>query len=187
MRKILTIYERNWETDRKVNSQLIVDFDFENAIATEKLDGMNIRVTIRNGVVVRSEKRRNPGKLQKQQGIIDPWYVDIDEHSSQDKWLVNAIRNTNFSDVPDGEWPGEAIGTNIQGNPLKLEGNKVFLFSLPTWRQKICLENVPTSFEDLRAYLKSQKSSIGSDCLIEGIVWHHPNGDMVKIKRRDFM
>ena len=48
MHKIRTIFDRNWESDRKVNSKLIVtDFDFSKAIATEKLDGMNVRITVR--------------------------------------------------------------------------------------------------------------------------------------------
>ncbi|MEL7421934.1 MAG: DUF5565 family protein [Bacteroidota bacterium] len=186
MRKILTIFDRNWDTDRKVNTQLIVDFDFANAVATEKLDGMNIRVTVRNGTVVRSEKRRNPSKEQKQNGIVDPWYVDIDTNTSQDKWLVDAISNTDFSAVPDGEWSGEAIGKNIQGNPLNLSNNQVFLFSLPSWRERIQLEDAPYTHAELVQYLNSRKSAVGEDCLMEGIVWHHPNGDMVKIKRKDF-
>ncbi len=186
MRKISTIFERNWETDRKVNSQLIVDFDFANAIATEKLDGTNIRVTVRNGIVVRSEKRRNPSKLQKQNGIVDPWYVDIDEQSSENKWMVAAIKNTDFSGVPDGEWPAEAIGKNIQGNPLNLEGHQVFIFSLPSWRDRIQLSDAPYTYAELREYLNTKQSSIGNNCLMEGVVWHHPDGSMVKIKRKDF-
>lgn len=39
MRKIKIIFDRNWETDRKVNAKLVVDFDFAEATATEKLDG----------------------------------------------------------------------------------------------------------------------------------------------------
>lgn len=186
MRKILTIFDRNWKTDRKINTKLIVDFDFENAIATEKLDGTNIRVTVRNGIVVRSEKRRNPSKIQKQKGIVDPWYVDIDEYSSHDKWMVDAVKNTDFSSVPDGEWSAEAIGKNIQGNPLNLENNQIFIFSLPSWRDKIQLHDAPHSFLELKDYFNTKKSIIGNDCLMEGIVWHHPNGRMVKIKRKDF-
>lgn len=186
MRKISTIFERNWETDRKVNAQLIVDFDFEHAVATEKLDGTNIRVTVRNGIVVRSEKRRNPSKQQKQAGIVDPWYVDINEHSPEDKWMMAAINGTDFSAVPDGEWPAEALGKNIQGNPLQLEGNQVFIFSLPDWRERILLTDAPHTFSELREYLNTKKSCVGNDCLMEGVVWHHPDGSMVKIKRKDF-
>ena|SRR5688572_19260046 len=50
--------------------------------ATEKLEGTNIRVILRAGRVVRVEKRRNPSKLQKQQGIIDGWYVDAEESAN---------------------------------------------------------------------------------------------------------
>ncbi len=187
MRKILTIFDRNWETNRKVNSNLIVDFKFDEAVATEKLDGMNIRLTIRNEAVVRVEKRRNPSKLQKQKGITEPWYLDADESSTQDKWIFDAVKNTDFSKVIDGEWSAEAIGKNIQGNPLGLENNQVFLFSLPSWKERLILKDVPTTFEELKTYLMTQKSIIGNDAFIEGIVWHHPNGDMVKIKRKDFI
>ena len=186
MRKILTIFDRDWDKDRKVVPQFIVDFAFEEAVATEKLDGTNIRITIRKGTVVRVEKRRNPSKVQKQQGITEPWYVDADTYDNADKWIFDAVKNTDFVDVPDGEWSAEAIGPNIQGNPLNLDKNQVFIFSLPDWRAKITLTDVPTEFEALQTYLSQQKSSVGNDCLMEGIVWHHPNGDMVKIKRKDF-
>lgn len=186
MRKILTIFDRNWDSNRKVNEKLIVDFDFENAIATEKLDGMNIRLTIRNGQVVRVEKRRNPSKDQKKIGIVDPWYVDAISTASEDKWIFDAVENTDLTKVPDGEWSAEAIGKNIQGNPLSLDGNQVFIFSLPEWRAKITFDTVPFTFDELHKFFENQKSLIGNDVPIEGIVWHHPNGDMVKIKRKDF-
>ncbi|MFK8104105.1 MAG: DUF5565 family protein [Saprospiraceae bacterium] len=186
MKKIMTIFDRNWDTDRKVNAKLIVDFDFSAAIATEKLDGMNIRLTIRQAAVVRVEKRRNPSKIQKAKGITEPWYVDADLDNSQDKWIFDAVKNTDFSEVKDGEWSAEAIGENIQGNPLNLDKNIVFIFSLPELKDKITLSNVPTEFNALKEYLATQKSVIGQDTLIEGIVWHHPDGRMVKIKRKDF-
>lgn len=186
MKKIKTIFDRNWEGNRKVNQQLAVEFNFEEAVATEKLDGMNIRVTVRQGTIVRVEKRRNPSKKQKQAGITEPWYVDAHEDDPADKWIFDAVQHTDFTAVPDGEWSGEAIGPSIQGNPLQLEQHQVFLFSLADWRKKITLEDAPHTYDALQAYLATQKSAIGNDCLMEGIVWHHPNGTMVKIKRKDF-
>lgn len=124
MKKIKTIFDRDWDGNRKVIDKLIVDFDFANAIATEKLDGTNVRVTVRNNEFVRLEKRFNPTKIQKHNGITEPWYIDADEYSPQDKWIFDAVRNTDFSQVPDGEWSGEAVGKNIQGNPLNLENNR---------------------------------------------------------------
>ena len=100
---------------------------------------MNVRVTIRSGTCVRLEKRRNPDKIQKHKGIIEPWYVDA-SISSEDKWLNDALANTDLSKLPDGEWSGEALGKNIQGNSLNLENNRIVFFSLG---QAPVFENVP--------------------------------------------
>ena len=188
MEKIPTIFDRNWEGNRKINPQLNVsNFDFTNAIATEKLDGTNVRVTVRNETVVRLEKRRNPNKEQKKQGIKEPWYVDANELDKADMYLFDAVKNTNFSNVPDGEWSAEALGEKIQGNPLNLEGHTLFIFSLDTWKQKIIFENVPTDFEALKVWLPAQKSLFGNNCNIEGLVWHNlQTGEMCKIKVKDF-
>lgn len=186
MRKIQTIFVRNVENGGQIENRH-VSTDLENilktGIATEKLDGMNIRVTVRNHTVVRVEKRRNPDKIQKYKGITEPWYVDASE-SSEDKWIMDAVNNTDFSEIPDGEWSGEALGTNIQGNPLNLPTNRIVFFSL---NQAPIFEDVPTSFEELKAWLPVQKSKYGVDCGIEGIVWHLPDGDMYKIKTKDFL
>ena len=188
MEKIPTIFDRNWEGDRKVNEKLVVtDFDFANAVATEKLDGTNIRVTVRNHFVVRVEKRRNPSKEEKAKGIVEPWYVDASPSDSADKYVFEAVENTDFSDVPDGEWSAEALGEKVQGNPLNLKGHTLFIFSLESWRNKITYENVPTDFKGLKEWLPKQKSKFGADCGIEGIVWHNKiDGSMCKIKVKDF-
>lgn len=96
---------------------------------------------------------------------------------------MDAVRNTDFSAIPDGEWSGEAIGKNIQGNPLNLDKNVVVFFSLG---QAPVFENVPTTYDELKVWLPAQKSKFGNDCGIEGIVWHCANGDMYKIKVKDF-
>lgn len=189
MQKIPTIFDRDWEGNRKVVNQLLVpDFDFTNALATEKLDGMNVRVTVRNQTVVRLEKRRNPNKVQKQQGIVDPWYVEANEQDKADAYLFQAVKQTDFTDVPDGEWSAEALGEKIQGNPLNLKGHQLFIFTLPSWKQKVAFDNVPVNFDDLKAWLPNQKSLFGQDCGIEGVVWHDLNtGSMCKIKVKDFI
>jgi hypothetical protein len=183
MRKIKTIFVRNAENGGKIIDEYAVDTSvFVNAKATEKIDGTNIRVTVRNHTVVRVEKRRNPDKIQKHKGIIEPWYVDASD-SAEDKWIMEAVRGTDFSEIPDGEWSGEAVGQNIQGNPLNLDSHKVVFFTL---NQAPIFENVPTDYEGLKKWLPEQKSKYGNNCGIEGIVWHCANGDMVKIKTKDF-
>lgn len=186
MRKIKTIFDRDWEGNRKVVDKYTNGFTpdiLDGAVATEKLDGTNIRATIRNGECVRLEKRRNPDKIQKQKGITEPWYVDADQYSPEDKWIYDALKNTDLSKLPDGEWSGEALGKNIQGNPLNLEDNRIVFFTL---NQAPVFEDVPTDFEGLKQWLPEQKSQYGNDCGIEGIVWHTADGDMFKIKVKDF-
>jgi len=183
MNKIQTIFERDWNGDRTVIDELAVNFDFLNAVATEKLDGMNVRLTVRNHMLVRLEKRRNPSKIEKAKGIEDPWYVDADEYGPEDKYLYDAAKNTDLSDIADGEWSGEALGPNIQGNTLNLVSHRVVLFSCG---KAPVLFNVPTDYEGLKKYLQSEGSTYGNDAPLEGIVWHGKDGSMVKIKTKDF-
>ncbi len=185
MRKIPTIFDRNWEGDGNITTEYfqgITPETFEGALATEKIDGTNVRLTIRNHTVVRVEKRRNPSKLEKAKGLIDPWYTDASE-SAEDKHIMSSVRGRDYSDTPDGEWSAEAVGPNIQGNPLNLEKNTVVIFSIG---EAPIFENVPTSYEGLKEWLPKQKSLYGNNCGIEGIVWHCRDDSMMKIKTKDF-
>jgi len=94
------------------------------------VDGTNVRLTVRNHQLARLEKRRNPTKLQKAKGMIDPWYIDANEFGPEDKHIWEAARNTGLADVPDGEWSGEAIGPKIQGNELRLRGEVTFYLTM---------------------------------------------------------
>lgn len=182
MEKIKTIFERNWDGNKGVINKAIIE-DFSGAIATEKLDGTNVRATIRTGNCVRLEKRRNPDKIQKHKGIQEPWYVDASAYEAEDKWIYDALKNTDLSELPDGEWSGEALGPNVQGNPLRLDKNIIVFFTLG---QAPVFEDCPTTFEDLRSWLPLQKSRYGNDCGIEGIVWHKNGKSFGKIKVKDF-
>lgn len=186
MRKIKTIFERNWEGDGAITREYTEGVSpdmLAGCTATEKLDGQNVRLTVRNHTLVRLEKRRNPSKLEKAKGIEEPWYMDADEFAPNDKYMWEAARNTDLSNIPDGEWSGECLGKNVQGNPLNLSDNRVVLFSCGL---APVFENVPTTYDELKEWLPAQKSKYGNDCGIEGIVWHSPDGDMFKIKTKDF-
>jgi len=77
MEKIPTLFERD-ESFKVVNRPKVECswvFDGEG-VGTEKLDGTNIRLTVRSGQLVRVEKRRNPSKVHKQQGIV-PFNLDV--------------------------------------------------------------------------------------------------------------
>ena len=88
-----------------------------------------------------------------------------------DKWHVEA-----YSRHPKGLPPGtyELVGPKIGGNPYRLTRHELWRHGKPTLKVQ-----PPTDFDGLKAYLWDRPT-------IEGIVWHHPDGRMCKIKRRDF-
>ena len=184
MRKIPTIFKRDWNTRLVVNEVAsCCEWVFAcEGIATEKLDGTNVRLTVRGGAAVRVEKRRNPTKTQKSMGIIDPWYVDANADAPEDKWILQAAINTSVGSWPDGEHSCEALGPKIQGNPLGLIAHRCVPFNLSPVRHP----DVPRTFEGLREWLGTADSLFSPGHAIEGIVFHHPDGRRAKIKRKDF-
>ncbi|MCG6498467.1 RNA ligase family protein [Kitasatospora sp. A2-31] len=183
MEKIPTLFERDADfrvVDRP-RPECAWVFDGEGA-PTEKLDGTNVRLTVRGGHLVRVEKRRNPSKLQKQQGITDGWYVDTAEDAAEDRWILAAARNTDVTAWPDGEHSCEALGPRIQGNPLDLDDHRCVPFNL----EVPVYQDVPRSYAGLRDFLTGLDSRFAPGTLAEGIVFHHPDGRRAKIKRKDF-
>jgi len=183
MEKIPTLFDRG--DDFKVVDSVRAGCEWVVAgdgVPTEKLDGTNIRLTVRMGTVVRVEKRRNPTRVQKQRGIKDGWYVDAFEADRADRWIFEAVRGTDTREWPDGEHPCEALGPKIQGNPLHLPSHVCVPFNLEVPR----LEDAPRDFTGLRDYLARLESRYAGEALAEGIVFHHPDGRRAKIKRKDF-
>jgi len=210
MQKILTLFERHQNGAKKGGVTPTIKLppryglghapiELSIAIATEKLDGTNVRVTVRNHMVMRIEKRCNPSKEQKRIGIIEPWYTDVQIDDPADRHIRRAVAHTNIDNVPDGEWSGEAIGPKIQGNPLNLESPRVVFFTLgqaptlPDVPQYTLTDNITITdsinnfYCRLREYLRTAETRVegGTGCM-EGIVWVLPGGEMLKIKRKDF-
>jgi len=76
----------------------------------------------------------------------------------------------------------EALGPNIQGNPLGLEQHLCVPFNLeiPKYGE------IPRSYTSLRQALAELPSKFSPQHHAEGIVFHHPDGRRAKIKRKDF-
>ncbi|GAB2518137.1 hypothetical protein [Nocardia heshunensis] len=183
MEKIPTLFERDDRFKVVDRPRTACDWVFAGeGVATEKLDGTNIRLTVRSGNVVRVEKRRNPSKEQKQAGIVDGWYVDAHEDLAEDKWILAAADNTDVSGWPDGEHSCEALGPRIQGNPLGLDEHRCAAFNL----HPPVIPDAPRTYAELRAFLADFDSVFAPGHLAEGLVFHHPDGRRAKIKRKDF-
>lgn len=184
MEKIPTLFKRceDGKVSDEVNPTCLWVFNGEG-VPTEKLDGTNVRLTIRSGELVRLEKRRNPSKEQKERGIHDGWYVDADNGDPSNCWIVQAAGYTDVASWPDGEHSCEALGPGIQGNPLGLEKNVCVPFNLspPCFTGPIF-----PMFTSLRERLQMLSSVYAPGHMAEGIVWHHPDGRRAKIRRKDF-
>jgi hypothetical protein len=132
--------------------------------ATVKLDGTNVKVE--NG---RPFKRQKP----KERDYDDAAYVPCDRANPADRWAWEA-----FDAGHDGDGIYELVGPKIQGNPQQHVAHTLVRVVPPT-NERIAITNGPErTFTGLRNWLTEHP--------IEGLVFHHPDGRMAKIKRRDF-
>jgi len=183
VKKIPTMFERDWEGDRsrvldRVNPVCQWVFDGEG-VATRKLDGACCR--IRAGVLYKRRELR--------EGDVPPpnfETLSFDEETKktvgwvpvgdgpEDRWFREAFYALE-TNVGSTEGTYELIGPKVNGNP---EGARVHVLAKHGLLLAGPLDNVPRSFEGLRAWFKDRD--------VEGVVFHHPDGRMAKIKKRDF-
>lgn len=181
MKKIITLYQRNYETDRLVRNEVVEGAEWVvngEGIATQKIDGTSCMVKD-NKLYKRYEVKKEKTPPQnfipateidqitgKQQGWVEVGW------GNEDKWHREALLTNDPDNVnlPDGTY--ELIGEKIQGNPEKVIG-----YQLEKHGIRI-LEDAPREYDKLKEWFASKD--------IEGVVWWHPDGRMVKIKKKDF-
>jgi hypothetical protein len=197
MQKIISLFARNYDGDRLVRDEIVPGAEWVIAgegVATIKYDGTCCM--IRGGKLYKrydaKKGKTPPAGFEPGQDAPDPvtghwpgWLLVGD--GPEDKWHREAWQNGTpwcFSDdfavlfyrlvsPPDGTY--ELCGPSVQGNP---EG--FYQHALVPHGAAI-LPDAPRDFAALRAYLADPNRAS-----IEGIVWHHPDGRMVKIKAKDF-
>jgi len=173
MRKIPTLFERNFETWLAYD-KVTKGCDWVTkgeGVATRKYDGT--ACLVKNGILFKRYDCKKDRPLPKFgspcQSEPDPetghwpWWIPL---SKYDKWHMAAF----VGDEPNGTY--ELCGPKINGNP---EGFGVH--NLVCHDSEECVD-CPRAFEAIKEYLKDKD--------IEGIVWHRENGDMCKIKKKDF-
>lgn len=177
MRKIISLFHRNYDTDRLVRDEVTPGAEWVIAgegRATRKWDGTCCM--IRDGRLFKRYEVK-PGKQPPTD--FEP-ANDVDEVTGkqqgwlpvgdgpEDRWHREAFDTS----LPDGTY--EMIGPKVQGNAEGVERHMLIKHGC----QMLGGDIVPRDFNGLKQWLATQD--------VEGIVWHHPDGRMVKIKGRDF-
>ena len=182
MKKIPTIFERDWDGDRsrvldKPHPVCNWVFDGEG-VATVKLDGTCCMV--RDGKLY---KRRELGQHHKTPLHFELVSTDHDTgkrvgwlpvHAGpEDQYHLEAFR----ADLPDGTY--ELVGPKIQGGVEKrYKQHHLVAHNDPYLVVDRWFNDPPRTFSGLLEWFKDKD--------IEGLVFHHPDGRMAKIKKRDF-
>lgn len=174
MKKIISLYARNYDGDHMVRDEIVTGAEWVisgEGIATLKHDGTSCMV--RDGKLY----KRREIKPNQQAPVDFELETSDDVTGKKTGWVpvVNTPDNQYHLEAfkgnePDGTY--ELMGPRIQGNIEKLDKHVL----LP--HGGVILNDVPRSFSELKEYMK--------DFVGEGVVWHHPDGRMVKIKRKDF-
>jgi hypothetical protein len=182
MQKIISLFKRNYDGDHLVRDEVVEGAEWVlrgEGVATRKYDGTCCRM--------------KEGKLYKRYDLIggktpplgfepaqdpDPisghwpgWILVGD--GKEDKWFREGFaRSSSFYDEPLPNGTYELVGPKVNGNPENYEFHELIPHGEDVWF------HVPRSFNELREFFGLHN--------IEGIVWHHPDGRMVKIKKKDF-
>jgi hypothetical protein len=178
MRKIPTIFIRDWNGDRsrvlpEPNPECAWVFACEG-VATQKFDGTCCM--IRGGTLYKRRELR-PGDT----APPDFEEVQLDDETGKRVGWVPVGRG------PDDRWHREAfavaeVWTNGTYELLgpKVQGNIEYRarHELVAHAAAQIFDDAPRTFEGLKVWLSTRD--------IEGIVWHHTDGRMAKIKKRDF-
>lgn len=190
MKKIISLFQRNYDGDRLVRNEVTPGAEWVLAgegVATRKWDGSCCM--IRDGKLFKRYEVK-PGK--KPPEGFEP-ATELDENTGKTQgWL--AVGNG-----PDDRWHREAFGIAMavesqlvsgaimcskNDGTYELCGPKIngnadgFQFHVLVKHGGQKCPGCPRDFDLLKAFFEAND--------IEGIVWHHPDGRMVKIKAKDF-
>jgi hypothetical protein len=177
MKKIVSLFARDYDGNRQVFDSIVPGAEWVRAgegLPTVKIDGTSCHV--KDGKLfkrydVKKDKIPPAGFVPAQDPdpVTGHWpgWLEVGE-GPEDKWHREAF----VGEFDDGA-TYELIGPKVQGNPYKKE--RYELIKHGSW---VFDAEPPRTFEELKKWF--------AENVVEGIVWHRDNGDMVKIKRRDF-
>lgn len=180
MQKIISLFQRNYDGDRLVRDEVTPGAEWVingEGVATRKWDGACCK--IEKGKLFKRYDAKH-GKTppagfvaaQEPDPITGHWpgWLEVG-NGPEDKWFREGFMNTPTDNlIIDGTY--ELVGPRINGNRDRFEKHILVLHG--DW----IVEDVPRTLIGLKEWF------VGVD--FEGLVWHHPDGRMVKIKGKDF-
>jgi hypothetical protein len=183
MKKIISLFKRDYggESPKGLGNRLCYNEVVEGAewviagegIATQKWDGTCCM--IRSGRLYKrydAKHGKTPPQNFEPAQDADPvtghWpgWIPVGD-GPEDRWHREALAAN--PDLQNGTY--ELVGPRIQGNPENINEHRLF-------RHGVNLLDAPRTFDGLRDFFLAHD--------MEGIVWHHPDGRMVKVKAKDF-
>lgn len=177
MKKIPTLFVRNPDDRRYVTSEVNPGCEWVTegeGVATRKYDGTCVLLDHEGAWWARREVKT--GKTPP-----DGWWLVEYDHTTMKQvgWEpIGASPFVKFFEEAvkylDDRRPGtyELIGPKINGNPEQVIRHELVPHADA---QQF---DAPRTFDELRDWLSAVR--------YEGLVWHHPDGRMAKLKRRDF-
>ena len=178
MEKIISLFQRNYDGDRLVRDEIVPGAEWVVAgegVATRKIDGTCCM--IEDGVLW---KRHTVKKGKKAPDGFRP-ATEVDPNTGKQEGWVRVgdgpedARHREAFTQPHEDGTYELIGPKVQGNPERYSDHVLVRHGFHVFDGE---DEPPRTFNDLKAWFETRD--------IEGIVWHHPDGRMVKIKKRDF-
>ncbi|HLL69079.1 MAG TPA: hypothetical protein VK453_25690 [Micromonosporaceae bacterium] len=187
MQKIPTVFVRDDNDRRYVTDQVnpacqwVLDGE---GVATRKYDGTCVMFDGREWWARREVK---PGKVAPENyvplgtdevtGKTMGW--EPIEQSSYAKYHAEALNH--FGPAGWNWTPGtyELVGPRVNGNPERVEQHTM---QLHAWADVLDRGGAARSFDAIKGAVLAAARAGG----LEGIVYHHPDGRMAKIKARDF-
>jgi len=180
MKKISTLFKKHPNDPGRVINEINPDnlwvFD-KGVIATRKWDGTSCAI-INGELYKRYDVKKgksvpdNAIPCQDPDEITGHWphWVKCNRNDNSNKWHFEAFDIMSIDDKIEGTY--ELLGPKIQGNPEKFTHHVLVEHGGVVFNEK------PIFFSDIESILEQ------SD--IEGIVYHHPDGRMCKIRKSDF-
>jgi hypothetical protein len=179
MKKIISLFERDYEGDRLIKNIVVPGAEWVlqgEGIATRKYDGTCCM--IKGGNIFRRYDCKEGNippygfiPAQDPDPITKHWpgWVKCDQTNPSDKWFFEAYE----SKLEDGTY--ELCGPKVQKNPEGFEKHTLIKHGITRWNF-----DPPRDFDGIKKFFELNEQNI------EGIVWHHTDGRMVKIKAKDY-